>query len=227
MFYNIGEGLITVILYVDIVIILTLIVNYFFFEVIGLLTNMPFKLYRILSALLIAVASLGMFFIPIKYLYNLRYLMGIGIIFVAFPFMNIYHKILEIVLYYFLNFAFIGIISSTNQHNIVMLGVALVMVIILLIIAFQTKKMNISNRCFIQLGKKTCIGFWDSGNTSVDNDVPIVFLDTSLYTSEYQFLKEIELTTIKGIDSYKIYDGPSLRIGKNKYKVRYCFCTFK
>ena len=102
------------VLYVDIVIILTLLVNYFFLEVIGLLTHMPFKWYRIIIALLLSCASLMMFFIPIKVLYNLRYLMGIGIIFIAFPVINIYHKILEIVLYYFLFFSFIGVLSSTR-----------------------------------------------------------------------------------------------------------------
>ena len=212
------------VLYVDIVIILTLLVNYFFLEVIGLLTHMPFKWYRIIIALLLSCASLMMFFIPIKVLYNLRYLMGIGIIFIAFPIINIYHKILEIVLYYFLNFAFIGVLSSTRQHTLLMLIISLMTVIVLLIMAFQTKKMNISARCFIQLGKKTYVGFWDTGNTSIDNDIPIVFVRSSFKNGDYHFVKEIPITTIKGIDLYKIYDGPLLKIGKKQYKVRYCFC---
>ena len=65
------------VVYLDLVILTNILVDYAFLKTIALLYHERLKWYRVLISLLIGTGSLFLFLIPIKYLYNIRYIIGI------------------------------------------------------------------------------------------------------------------------------------------------------
>ena len=69
--------MINTVVYLDLVILSTIFVNYLFITSIGYLIKERVKVIRTILGISISLLSLVLFIVPIKYIYNLRYFVGI------------------------------------------------------------------------------------------------------------------------------------------------------
>ena len=97
------------IVYWDLLILSTIIVNYAFIRTIAMLLNDRLKVYRVILALIVSVLMLLLYFLPYKTYYAIRYIMGVLVGLIAFSNKSIKIKIIEIVLFYLLTMTLITI----------------------------------------------------------------------------------------------------------------------
>ena len=88
------------IVYLDLVIISTIIVNYAFIKTISLIFKEKMNIIKIIVGLILSVLSLLLFILPSS-IYNLRYFVGIIIGIVSFKYDNIQNFIIKIALIIF------------------------------------------------------------------------------------------------------------------------------
>lgn len=213
------------IIYVDLIILSNLFVNYIFIKTIKIVFRERINILMLLLSLFVSLISFGLFFIPSKYIYNLRYFIGILIGLIAFYKNDIKTLIIQIVIFYLLNISFIGTLVIFNINNFVLLLISSILVAILWLID-SFKKDNsfnkINNSC-IKIGKKTYKGFIDTGNNTSCDNIPVVYLDLNYLDNNYEYYKSIKVFTINGYSNVDIYKGPLLYINKKHYVTYYSF----
>lgn len=211
------------IIYIDLLIITTVIVNYAFIKTISIIFNEKLNIYRVLISLLISVISLLLYLLPYKVYYSVRYLIGIPIGMIAFKTKNLQEKIIKITVYYFLNLAFIGTLFVFNVQSILVMLITVIYIVMMYIIqSYQNfNKKNFIYR--ININEQSLLGFLDTGNFSNYNNRPIVYIKDKYYNKEF---KKIGMTIINSIDNntnVDIYEGPYIYISTQKYQVYYAF----
>ena len=82
------------IVYWDLLILSTIIVNYAFIRTIAMLLNDRLKVYRVILALIVSVLMLLLYFLPYKTYYAIRYIMGVLVGLIAFSNKSIKIKII-------------------------------------------------------------------------------------------------------------------------------------
>lgn len=213
------------IVYLDLVIGSTIVVNYAMIKTIALVYKEKIKLWRILIAMLFSVLVLGMFIWPFKWLINIRYFMGIPIVILAFSYHNIKDTIIKIVIFYFLNVAFIGTLVIFKIKNIYLLLVALLYVLICWIIE------NYKNGCIkdnaltyiVKIGDCSIKGFLDTGNEAYYQGIPLVFMKNKYFNEQYQIVGTTMVEGIGGFMTINVYSGPPLEMANNSYIVYFTF----
>ena len=125
----------SMIIYIDQIIVSDIIVNYFFIKLIKVIFKEKINIFRLITGLLLSVMSISLFFIPAKYIYNLRYFIGIIIGFIVFYNKNIKACIIQIAIYYLINLSFIGTLVIFNINNIILLVLSMLFILVLFIIS--------------------------------------------------------------------------------------------
>ena len=86
------------IVYWDLLILSTIIVNYAFIRTIAMLLNDRLKVYRVILALIVSVLMLLFYFLPYKTYYAIRYIMGVLVGLIAFSNKSLI-KLFDIILF--------------------------------------------------------------------------------------------------------------------------------
>lgn len=213
------------IVYLDLLILSTVVVNWAFIKTIAFFFKEKLNLIRLLLALVLSVGLLFLYLLPYRAYFALRYIAGIVIGIVAFHPKNIKVKIIEIVIFYFLTMAFIGTLFVFQVRSVILMLVSLLYVIILYIIQnyqkiFQKEQHFQMN---IQIGTFYIKGYYDTGNTSYYQEIPIVYLDKKYQNSQFQKIDSLIIQTIDGHSQIDIYTGPLLWSKNQSYVVVYAF----
>ena len=204
------------IVYWDLLILSTIIVNYAFIRTIAMLLNDRLKVYRVILALIVSVLMLLLYFLPYKTYYAIRYIMGVLVGLIAFSNKSIKIKIIEIVL-------FIGTLFVFKIKSIILMIISLIYVICLYIIQGYAK--HFKNIYSLRIENKKINGLYDTGNNTNYLNVPIVYLSQSLYSELYLYVTDIEISTVNNISKISIYQGPKVVIDKKSLNVYYAFCN--
>lgn len=210
------------VVYWDLLIISTIIVNYAFIKTIALILNDKLKAYRVIIALVISVLMLLLYFLPYQTYYAIRYIMGVIVGLVAFSNKSIRIRIIEIILFYLLTMTYIGTLFVFKIKNIVLMIISMLYVICLYLI--QNSVNYFKNIYSLTLENKKIKGLYDTGNNTNYQNISIVYLSQNLFNEEFTFITEIEIITVSSIGNISIYKGPKLEIGKKSIEVYYAFC---
>lgn len=212
------------VIYWDLVLIINVIVDYAFLKTIAIIFKEEIKWYRALIAILLGSGSLLLFFIPIKYLYNIRYVIGILMGMVAYKCLNPMKRFLMIISFYIINLIFVGSLIIFEVQNTFFLLLMMFLVIILTVMEKILNK-KIKNELYcVKIQNRKLKVLLDTGNNSYYLNKPIIFLDNRLLNNEYQIIGKIEIMTISGKQLIEVYQGPNIQINNQIKDVFYSFC---
>lgn len=207
------------VIYLDLVIILTIVVHVLIIEGINAIFNEKIKIVRVIISSLLAVFLLSLYILPIGKFVWIRYLLGIPIGLIAFPKDKLVKRIIKIVFYYLLNLALVGTLAVFKIHNLFFLLICTLLVVVLgIITSFRN---SYEKEVFIN--KVRLNALYDSGNASYYLNKPIIYLDQKYYSSIYQKVSKCEIKNIVSSTFVDIYNGPKIKIGRNDYEVYYAF----
>lgn len=213
------------VIYIEQIIATNVIVNYVFIKAINLVFKEKTNRFFLFLGLLISVLSLTLFFVPTKYLFNLRYIVGIIIGIVVFHKGSIKEKLLKIIIYYFLNITFVGTLVIFNVKNDLLLYGSLLLVVLMWMIenykSFVIKDKQLTYDVII--GKIKVKGYLDSGNQTYCNGIPVVFIKSKYQNNDFIYEKQINVSGIGSNTMIDIYSGPLLLIKNQEYVVYYAF----
>lgn len=213
------------IVYIDQIILSDLIVNYLFIKLIKKIFKEKTNVLRLVIGLFISVLSFSLFFVPFKYIYNLRYFIGIFIGLIVFYKKNIKIWIIETSLYYLANICFVGTLVIFNVNNIIILFLSVLFTIVLIILSNYKHKFMKENilEYNVKINKLELSGFLDTGNQTYCDFIPVVFINSKYYSSDFHYYKKVSVKTVYHNELIDIYKGPLLTIDKNDYVVYYSF----
>lgn len=209
------------IVYLDLVILATIIVNFAFIKTIYLIFHEKIKIFKLILGLILSVLSLLLFIMPLS-IYNLRYFIGIIIGLVSFNYDNLQNYIIKIALFYLLNMAFIGSLVVFNIHNILIMIIALLYTLILFIIE-NYKKTNKNIYYQVIINNKKLNAILDTGNETYYKGVPVVFIKLNFKDNSFIKIGELEIKNVLTNNVIDIYKGPNLIIKNKTINTYYAF----
>lgn len=203
------------IIYIDIIIILNSLLNFIFLYVIEKIFADKINGIRLVISSL--VGSLFIFgYLFNYYLYLLLKLFGgVVIVLIGLKLITLPKQIIKISLFYTINFAFVGFLSSFNITKPLLLFLGLTVILGLVIIEsnrkyFQYINSNKYKVCIELNGKKIFMsGYVDSGNLCHYNEVPVIFINKKYYEyfniSEHNIKNSIVVETVNCYEIVDIY----------------------
>ena len=215
-----------VVVYLDLVILSTILVNYCFIKLTSLLIKSQLTIVRLILSLSVSVLSIFLYLVPLKYIYNLRYFIGILIGLIAFK--NKEHKLLGVSILYILNLSFIGSLVIFQVNNYLILVLCLFFISSLYILEYVMKrflKRNIHTYNVV-INKVSYRAFLDTGNLVLYKGIPVVFLNKKLNSNIYTLIDRIDINTLNNSEMIDIYKGPKIYINNFEYLVYYAFGEF-
>lgn len=210
------------VVYLDLVILTNIIVDYGFLKTIALLYHEKIKWYRLFISLFVGTLSLLLFIVPLKYIYNFRYIVGILIGLIAYSCKKPKKRFLMIISFYLLNLSFIGSLVIFEIQNSIFIIAALGYVILLHIFE-KVLRINYKNDYRVKLNNKELYGLLDTGNNCFYEDKPIVFVSNKYKNGEFILIDKINIIGINKNELVDVYVGPVLEINKTTIEVVYCF----
>lgn len=216
------------IIYWDLVIITNLIVDYAFLKTISVIFNEKIKLIRLICSLLLGSFSLLLFLIPIKYLFNLRYVIGIMMGMIAYNVKKPEKRLLMIICFYIINLVFIGSLVIFEIQNIFFLLITMIYVIIITIVEkVLTKKIKREKEYVVEINKQLLRGLLDTGNNCYYLNKPVVFLEKKFFSNEFVFLNCLEINVVNSKQIINVYSGPKILMNNFQYEVYYSFTSIE
>ena len=211
------------IIYIDLIIISTIFVNYLFIKTINIMFKEKTSYIRLIVSLLVSVLSLALYLLPYKTYFVIRYFIGIIIGIIAFKNNNPKSKIIKIIIFYILNMSFIGTLVVFKIKNIIPMILSVIYIILLYLI--QNYKEVFKNEYIykVKINKKTYKGYMDTGNTSTYKSIPIIYINKKYQTKEFKKIASTYISTISSNILIDIYEGDYLIYNKKKYNVYYSF----
>lgn len=215
------------VVYLDLVILSTLTINYLFIKSCSIFLKIKLSIIRTLIALFISVISIFLFIVPIKYIYNLRYFIGILIGIIAFKKKE--NKLLGISIIYILNLSFIGTLVVFKIDNYLLLLISSLLIVLIYSIEFILKKIIKENvyEYNVLIDNQYLIGYFDTGNKALFNGMPIVFVNKKYFSNIYTKIGKATINTVNGTNNLEVYRGPSIYINEYEYLVVFCFVDIK
>lgn len=215
------------VVYIDLVILSTLAVNYLFIKACSIFLKTRLSIIRTILALTVSVGSIFLFLVPIKYIYNLRYFVGILIGLIAFK--DKENKLLGISIIYMLNLSFIGSLVVFKIDNYLLLLITCILIIFIYSIEYLYKKIikKDHHEYNVLINNQKYVGIYDTGNRSLYQDCPIVYLNQKYFSDIFIKIGSVLIDTINGTSLIDIYQGPIIFINKREYQVFYGFSNIK
>lgn len=209
------------IIYIDLVILSTLLVSYSFLKLIYLINNIHYSKIRLYISTFVSTLSIILFFIPYKYISFIRHLYGILVGLIAFKTNSIKYKIKLITSFYILNYLFIGTLVVFKIDKLIYVIVFLLFTVVLFII--EKIKLNSSNVIYITLNNQLLKTLIDTGNICSYQNIPIAFLRKNLFNDEFIKIGEILTKCINEEVLVDIYIGPLIMINQQS---KICYFAF-
>lgn len=211
------------IIYLDLLILSTILVNYLFIKTISVIYKEKLSLIRVIISLVLSVVSLLLYLLPYKIYFVIRYFIGIIIGMIVFKDNNKLNKLIKIIIFYLLNMAFIGTLVVFDIHSFIPMILSVIYIILLYIIQTYQKNIYTKQTIGIYINNVKYNAYLDTGNICCYNNRPVVFINKKHICNIYKELDEIKINTI-GSDTYiKIYSGPNLIYNNIEYDVYYAF----
>lgn len=212
------------IVYLDLVLISNLIVDYSFLKTIALVYKEKIKWYRMLIALIIGTMAIWLFILPIKYLYNVRYIIGIFMGLTAYNTPKPMKKFLMVISFYIINLFFIGSLVIFKINDIWFLFITMLYTIVVIILEKVIyRNLKIKYEYLIKILNNDVHAMLDTGNNCEYSGKPVVFIDYKWLDSNYQYLGVKIIKTINHQELVKIYTGPKILFNGTEYDVLYGF----
>ena len=215
------------VVYLDLVIISNIIVNYLFIKATSIFLKTKLTFFRTFLSLLVSTISLFLFIVPLKYIYNLRYFIGILIGVIAFE--KKANKLYGISILYLLNLGLIGTLVIFKVNNLLIVIISTIFLIILYSLEFIQKKIikeeQLEYNVLIK-GKKYR-GFLDTGNFVKYLNTPIVFMNQKYQNEDYSCIGHVMVNTINSISQIDVYNGPSIYINGKEFIVFFSFVVIE
>lgn len=216
------------IIYWDLVILTNIIIDYAFLKTIAVIFNEKIKIVRLILGLLIGSFSLLLFLMPIKYLYNLRYIMGILMGMIVYKVNKPKKRFLMIISFYIINLVFIGSLVIFEVNSLFFLLITMFYVIIITMIEkILMKKIKKETKYLVKINNQILKGLLDTGNNCYYLNKPVVFLDNKYYNDCFYFISCLEINVINSKEIIKIYSGPRISINNSIYEVYYSFSNIE
>lgn len=212
-----------VVVYLDLVILSTILVNYLFIVSIGYFIGERTSFIRICLGLLISVMSLFLYVVPIKYIYNLRYFIGLLIGVVSYK--KGKNKVLGICFMYLINLGFIGSLVVFRITSIILLVVVAILIVLMHCVIHFTKPVIKPNSLTynVLIEKVKLVGFLDTGNSSSYKGLPLIYINEIYRTKIFSFIGRCKISVVTGDELIDIYMGPKIFVKNRSYKVYYVF----
>lgn len=207
------------IVYLDLVIIETILVNSLIFIVIETLYKERPIIIRIILANILSISFFLLCLSKINVPPISRLLSGIVIGIIGFRWSSILNMIVKLCIYYLLNMSFISSLIILRINNIFILIISLFIVVIMYIISTYKDSSN----TFVRIDNKHYYSLYDSGNSSYYKDTPIVFLHSKYKSSKYKYVDKIFIECLAGVKEIDIYEGPKFTYHNQDIKVYYSF----
>lgn len=212
------------VLYLDLIILSNLLITYIFIKTIKVIYKEKFKITQFIFSMLISIISFILFFVPFKYIYNLRYFVGVIIALIAFYKRDFKTVTIQICIFYILNISFIGSLVIFKIDTFLLLFICALFISSLWFIdSFKKDKSGLKTNYKVRINNHTYVGYLDTGNNSYCDNIPIVYIDNKELDENYSFFKTIQVFTINGFTQIDIYNGPLICINKNNFFVYYAF----
>lgn len=216
------------VIYWDLVVITNLIIDYAFLKTIAVIFKEKIGLFRMIFSLILGSLSILLFLMPVKYLYNLRYVIGIMMGMVAYKVKKPEKRLLMITCFYIINLVFIGSLVIFEIKSIFLLLVTMFYVIILTMIEKAlNNKVKIEKEYVVTIKDKHLKGLFDTGNKCYYKNKPVVFLENTYFSEEFIFIDELEIDVINSKQIIKIYNGPKILVNNYQYEVYYSFTNIE
>lgn len=211
------------VVYVDLLIISTIFVNYVFIKTIAVIFKEKLSILRVIFALILSVLMLLLYFIPYNVFFTIRYFMGILIGMLAFKTKSIKTKIIKIAIFYILNMSFIGTLVVFDVKSVIPFVISLFYIVILYIVQLYSSKIKDKYIYNIQIENDNLKGYYDTGNCACYKNIPIVFIKRKYFNDFYTYITKVKINTILGNEEINIYMGPKIILNNNEYEVLYGF----
>lgn len=203
------------IIYVDLVILFTLLINYLFIKSINILFNSKTSLIRMIVSSIISVIALLFFILPFPILWYLRHLYGIVIGLAAFPDKNKSKRISKILLFYIMNYLLIGTLEVFKIKSYLWLIIISLIIIIIIYIEYFLKIKVVKENNYISndyyINEKPLKTLIDSGNKCYYQGTIVSFLDEKFQDENYIMIGEMLTKSILGEILINIYLGPPIK----------------
>lgn len=215
--------MINTVVYLDLVILSTIFVNYLFITSIGYLIKERVKVIRLILGISISLLSLVLFIVPIKYIYNLRYFVGILIGVVSYK--KGKNKLIGISLMYLVNLGFIGTLVVFKISSIWLLLIVALLIVLLHFFIYTTNKVlkETDLTYNVILDGITYIGLYDTGNSSTYEGIPIVYLNKTLKSEKFQIEGVLKIGVVTGFSYVTVFRGPKVYIKTKEYSCYFVF----
>lgn len=215
------------VLYWDLIVASTILVNYSFVKTLLVLFKERVVWWRILITLAISLASLLIYFFPGELLF-LRYTVGIWMGLAAFP-GKLKTKTIQIAGLYVLNYAFIGSLVIFDIQSLFWIIILLFYIVVLYLIINFKIGINQANLTYdvIILPEKHLKAYLDTGNLSMFEGKPLVFLEEKWKNACFEHVGYAKIRSVNGVSETEVYRGPLLQIGQKSYDVYYCFAQLE
>lgn len=207
------------VIYLDLVIISTILVNTLIIMGIECIFNVQISILRIIISDILSILFLTLYLLPIGKLIFIRYLVGVFIGMISFKKCNIKNKIIKISLYYLFNISLVGVLEIFEIRNMTLLIISTIFIISLgIVVSFRNK-----DELIVKLNNKYMNALYDSGNYTLYKTFPVVYLNKKYLSDIYKLIDKISVSTINGNCRVDIYQGPILKINNQEFKVYYAF----
>ena len=209
------------IIYIDLVILSTILVNYSFIKLIYIINNLHYSKIRLFVSTVVSTFSIILFFIPFKYISIIRHLYGIVVGIVAFKINSLKITIKMITSFYILNYLFIGTLVIFKIDKLIYLLIILIFTIILYI--FEKLKINKSYIIKTKISDHILTTLIDTGNKCNYNNIPVSFLKKRFYNEEFIKIGRILTKCINEEILVDIYIGPLIKVNEQDKICYYAF----
>jgi stage II sporulation protein GA (sporulation sigma-E factor processing peptidase) len=191
------------VIYLDLIILANLLLDYSLLVYTGVITNTPIKKKRMMAATIFAVSSLILFFIENMILFSvIRFIWSLLIIKIAYKSKTMKDYCLKLIIFYLLNYTLAGILISFNfdyLNRVIFLDLMSLKSWLLLGLAFiianvltYTYKVSMDQNHYemkhcldykIILGEQeyTGCGLIDTGNVVTSQQLPVIFVSQTLF----------------------------------------------
>ena len=215
--YSAGENMI---IYLDLLITLNFIINFVFLRLIYIIQNKKENYIRIILSSVFSILLLLSFLLNYK-IYNIIKLFGgLMIILIGLKIDSKKNFIISSILFYFMQFSFIGILKIFNIKGCFCLFVLLLVCLMTLII-LRNKMVKMNYNVFIKLNNKELIleGYLDTGNNANYYNKPIIFIDKKYYDNTLKVIGVVNIKTINGSEFINCYYPEEFYIIENNNKI--------
>lgn len=210
------------VIYWDLLAGTTFFVNYGFIKTINLTYKNRISIKRLLVSSLIATMALIFYFVPWRFVWELRHLYGIIIGLIAFQDDKIKNRLIMIISFYLLNYAFVGSLEIFKIKSIGLLVVSFSYIVILYLIEkiIQRSKQTI---LICKMDDLVLTGLIDTGNHCYYQGLPVSFVAQKYLSDSFVLVGEMLTRSINGEVLVDIYIGPPLIINKQEKNCYYAF----